>query len=423
MKYLRLASLLALFAAGPSLASLAAQVGTTTDVLTGVVKDDRGQPVAEAVIEATSLETQVTRTAKTDLRGRYTLLFPDGGGQYRLIVRAIGKTPVMRTIARLADEDRLVTNITLGTVATQLEEIVVRGRPAPRADPNGGPPTPGSTERNFNPNLTARLPIDASDLSLLATLAPGVVAVAGSDSTAAGFSVAGQRPSSNSTTLDGLTFGGLTVPQDAVRNTRVITNSYDVARGQFSGGQVASTTRSGTNAIQGSGNYSLRNRELALSSEDSTAFGQGYSQQQLSAGFGGPLVKNKAFYFLSGQGRLRDDGLQSLLSASPASLTRLGLAPDSASRFLGFLARNDLPLLTSDSTTNRSANDFSGLARVDLNLTATQTLTLRGDARQNRTEPTGVGSLSVPASGGITRSSGGGGMATLSSRFGRQLIN
>lgn len=423
MKYLRLASLLALFAAGPSLASLAAQVGTTTDVLTGVVKDDRGQPVAEAVIEATSLETQVTRTAKTDLRGRYTLLFPDGGGQYRLIVRAIGKTPVMRTIARLADEDRLVTNITLGTVATQLEEIVVRGRPAPRADPSGGPPTPGSTERNFNPNLTARLPIDASDLSLLATLAPGVVAVAGSDSTAAGFSVAGQRPSSNSTTLDGLTFGGLTVPQDAVRNTRVITNSYDVARGQFSGGQVASTTRSGTNAIQGSGNYSLRNRELALSSEDSTAFGQGYSQQQLSAGFGGPLVKNKAFYFLSGQGRLRDDGLQSLLSASPASLTRLGLAPDSASRFLGFLARNDLPLLTSDSTTNRSANDFSGLARIDLNLTASQTLTLRGDARQNRTEPTGVGSLSVPASGGITRSSGGGGMATLSSRFGRQLIN
>ena len=91
MKYLRLASLLALFAAGPSLASLAAQVGTTTDVLTGVVKDDRGQPVAEAVIEATSLETQVTRTAKTDLRGRYTLLFPDGGGQYRLTPRHSGK--------------------------------------------------------------------------------------------------------------------------------------------------------------------------------------------------------------------------------------------------------------------------------------------------------------------------------------------
>src|SRR5438445_5269800 len=93
---------------------LSAQVGTTTDVLTGVVKDETGQPVADAVVEATSLETQVTRTTKTDARGRYTLLFPDGGGQYRLIVRSIGKTPVMRTIGRTSDEDRLVTNVTLG---------------------------------------------------------------------------------------------------------------------------------------------------------------------------------------------------------------------------------------------------------------------------------------------------------------------
>ncbi|HTL04892.1 MAG TPA: carboxypeptidase regulatory-like domain-containing protein, partial [Gemmatimonadales bacterium] len=248
MRLLRFTALLALLCSAAA-SGLRAQVGTTTDVLTGIVKDDTGAPVADAVVEATSLETQVMRTTKTDARGRYTLLFPDGGGQYRLIVRAIGKSPVMRNVARVADEDRLVTNVTLGTVATRLDEIVVRGRQAPRVDPNGGPPTPGATERNFNPNQTARLPIDASDFTILATLAPGVVSVAGSDSTAAGFSVAGQRPSSNSTTLDGLTYGGASVPQDAVRNTRVITNSYDVARGQFSGGQVASTTRSGTNVI------------------------------------------------------------------------------------------------------------------------------------------------------------------------------
>ncbi|HEV8599064.1 MAG TPA: carboxypeptidase regulatory-like domain-containing protein [Gemmatimonadales bacterium] len=421
MRLARAALLVLLALTGP--AALRAQVGTTTDVLTGVVKDDAGQPIVDAIVEATSIETQVVRTTKTDQRGRYTLLFPDGGGQYRLIVRSIGKTPVMRTIARMADEDRLVTNITLGTVATRLQDVVVRGNQGPRIDLGGGPPTPGSTERSFNPNQTARLPIDASDLTILATLAPGVVAVSGTDSTAAGFSVAGQRPSSNSTTLDGLTFGGVTVPQDAVRNTRVITNSYDVARGQFSGGQVASTTRSGTNMLQGSGNYSLRDRGLSLSIEDSTAFAQGYTQHQLSAGFGGPLVKNRAFYFLSGQGRLRDDGLQSLLTASTASLTRLGLAPDSATRFLGFLAQHGLPLATDDSLTSRSSNDFSGLARFDLNLTSNQTLTLRGDARLNRIEPTGVGTLSVPASGGTTRSSGGGVMATLSSRFGLKLIN
>src|SRR2546428_5206790 len=47
------------------------------------------------------------------------------------------------------------------------------------------------------------------------------------------FSVAGQRPTANRITLDGLSYGGAMVPQDAVRSTRVVTNSYDVARGQL----------------------------------------------------------------------------------------------------------------------------------------------------------------------------------------------
>src|SRR2546426_8085307 len=81
----------------------------------------------------------------------------------------------------------------------------------------------------------SRLPIAASDLSVLATLAPGVVGIAETDSTRPAFSVAGQRPTANRITLDGLSFGGVMVPQDAIRSTRVVTNTYDVARGQFSG--------------------------------------------------------------------------------------------------------------------------------------------------------------------------------------------
>jgi hypothetical protein len=174
---------------------LSAQVGTTTDVLTGLVKDSTGKPIPDAIVEATSLETQVMRTTKTDPRGRYTILFPDGGGQYRLIVRSIGKTPIMRTIARQADEDRLVTNITLGVVATRLEDVVVRARPAQAVGRGGeGPPTPGSTERAIPADRAARLPIDAGDLTILATLAPGVVSVTGSDSTAAGSRWRGSGP-------------------------------------------------------------------------------------------------------------------------------------------------------------------------------------------------------------------------------------
>ena len=90
-------------------------MGTSTDLLIGVVTGDQGRPLADVLVEAQSLETRVTRTTRTDAKGRYTILFPDGGGQYRLTVRAIGAVPVQRTIARQTDEDRIVTNVTLSS--------------------------------------------------------------------------------------------------------------------------------------------------------------------------------------------------------------------------------------------------------------------------------------------------------------------
>src|SRR5207302_547618 len=106
--------------------------------------------------------------------------------------------------------------------------------------------------------------------------------------TEADFSVAGQRSTANAITLDGLSLGGGSVPQDAIRSTRVVTSSYDAARGQFSGGLVASTTRSGKNIPQGSFTYTLRDRSLAWGQVTASPFGQGYTQNQLSGGMGGP---------------------------------------------------------------------------------------------------------------------------------------
>ncbi len=222
----------------------AAQVGTTTDIITGTVTGPDNQPLPGAVVQATSLETQVSRQRTTDARGRFTILFPDGGGQYQLVVRYLGLAPARVAIARQADEDRLVANVQMEVAAVSLDAVTVRARAPQRGVER---PTPGSTERNLAPEVIARLPIDASDLNTLATLAPGVVGIGETDSTSAAFSVAGQRSTANNVTLDGLSFGSGSVPQDALRATRVVTSTYDVARGQFSGGLVASTTRSGTN--------------------------------------------------------------------------------------------------------------------------------------------------------------------------------
>src|SRR5205085_326931 len=186
-----------------------AQVGSTTDIITGTITSPDGKPIVGARVDATSIETGVTRSRTTNDKGQYTILFPDGGGSYRM---------------------------------------------------------------------------------------------------AAAFSVAGQRPDQNQVTLDGLSFlGGTNVPTEAVRQTRVITNTYDVARGQFTGGQVATTTRGGTNSLAGSFSYALRDPHLEWATDQSTptTFGQGYTQHQLSGGIGGPIIQDKLFYFGAIQVRRR----------------------------------------------------------------------------------------------------------------------
>lgn len=397
----------------------AAQVGTTTDIITGTITGPDHRPLAEAMVQVTSLETQVSRERSTDPRGHFTIVFPDGGGQYQLLVRMLGMSPVHQLLVRQADEDRLVATIQMNPVGVEIPEITVRARTRRPTDRT----PPGSTERNLNPELIDRLPIDASDLNTLATLAPGVVGVGATDTTDAAFSVAGQRTSANDITLDGMSFGSGSVPQDAVRSTRVVTNTYDVARGQFSGGLVASTTKSGTNVPQGSFTYNLRDQALAWGGVTSSPFSQGSTQQQLGGGMGGPIVRNKLFIFGSLQGRWRDQALTSLTTADDATLARLGVSPDSAARFIDLAGATGVPSTVSGIPDTHSTDNATGLLRLDWNPSGTETIMLRLDGRWNSQDPTRIGALALPATGGTSSGYGGGIMASLTSYFGGNFIN
>jgi hypothetical protein len=402
--------------------AIAAQVGGTTDIITGHVTGPDGQPLSGARVEVTSLETEVTRTRTTDQNGRYTILFPDGGGQYRMTVRYIGMQPATIALEREADEDRFVADVRMSAVATQLGAVVVRERAV--APPRGDRPEAGSTERVLTGEQLARMPVDPSDPNALAQLVPGVVGISATDTTPSGFSVAGQRPDQNQITLDGLTFGAAAVPQEAVRTTRVITNTYDVARGQFTGGQVATTTRSGTNVLQGSFNYSLRDPRLGWQPDDeSGAFNQSLRQHQLSGGLGGALRRNKSFVFGSAQLRRRTEDLQSLLAAGAPTLQRLGISPDSAARFQDVVQRYGVPTASAGVEgerlpDDRTADNLSTLARADFTLSESHSLMVRGDWRYATTAGFRVTPLAVPTHGGEQRSGGAGGMLQLSSTFG-----
>jgi hypothetical protein len=394
-----------------------AQVGSTTDIIMGRVLGANAVPVAEARVEVTSTETGITRRKTTNERGEFSILFPDGGGAYTLRVSFLGYAPYVANVQRQADEDRLEVVVQLTRNPQVLEAVTVRA--SNNRDNQQDRPAPGSTERSFNPAQLDRLPVDKGDLASIATLAPGVVGTPATDSTAATFSVAGQPMDQNQITLDGLSFGAGTVPQEAVRNTRVITSTYDVSRGQFTGGQVATTTRGGTNNVQGSMTYALRDPSLEFVDESSASFGQKYQQNSLSFGLGGPIVRDEMFVFGAASVSRRTNALSSLTAADARTLARLGASPDSVQHFLSRVAAYGVAPTLPGIPDERLNDQASAIVRLDWTLGELHTLTLRGDWRGSLQDATRISATSLPSSGGNLRTMGGGAMATLTSNFGR----
>lgn len=398
-----------------------AQVGSAVDVIVGTVTDSLGNPVAGATVEAYSIETQVTRKTTTNARGRYTIFFNDGGGQYRVTITMIGKTPALFNVARQPDDDRIMLDVVMGDRITRLQDLTVT---ANRGLPGGAnAPTPGSTERNFTAEQALRLPVDASDLAALAALVPGVIVTGGTDSTAAQFSIAGQSGTANNYTVDGISFGGDALPQDAIRNTRVITNTFDVARGQFSGGLVAASTRGGSNVVQGSLSGNLRSQSLAWGGTAGDVFNQGNTQQRLGGGFGGPILRDRFFAFGSFQLDHNAAPIASLTSANTDALDRLGANPDSVARFIALVNGTGLTSRAGPVDPTRSNDRFTGLLRLDANLSDRHSVTLRGDLRLNGQEPARIGATSLAQVGGTTEGNGGGVALSVSSRLGVSVTN
>ena len=394
-----------------------AQVGSTTDIIMGRAIGADSAPVAGARIEVTSAETGITRRKTTNERGEFSILFPDGGGSYTLRASFLGYAPFSMSVQRQADEDRLEVIVRLTRNPQVLQAVNVRA--TNNRDNQQERPAPGSTERNLSPAQLDRLPIDKGDLSSVATLAPGVIGSAATDSTPASFSVAGQPTSQNQITLDGLSFGSGTVPQEAVRSTRVITSTYDVSRGQFTGGQVASTTRSGTNNLQGTVSYSLRDPTLEFVDESSASFGQKFQQHSLSVGIGGPVVRDEMFVFGAASASRRTNPLSSLTAADARTLARLGASPDSVQRFLARINSFGVGATVPGIPDERLADQASAIVRFDWSLGESHTLTLRGDWRGSLQDGTRISPFAVPTTGGNLRTMGGGGLGTLTSTFGR----
>jgi hypothetical protein len=304
--------------------ALFAQV--TFSSIFGTVTDTTGAVVPGVEVKVTQQETNFTRTAVADESGKYVLnALPLG--TYRVEVSAPGfktfsQTGIALEVSRNARVDPIMD---VGGV-TEVVEITAD---APLVNT-----TDASVGRTVENKEILTLPLVNRDLYTLLTLTPGVdqadasnplgspaeISVVNGSSSGTG-SIAYYLDGGNNTA--GLRNTGNALPNpDAVQEFRVITNSYSAEFGRFSAGMVDVVTKSGANAIHGSVFEYLRNDALNANSWNSVTKPT-LRRNQFGGTFGGPVVKDRTFYFGSYSG-LRQHTTDSAKPVVPTALERVG---------------------------------------------------------------------------------------------------
>jgi hypothetical protein len=279
--------------------------------LEGIVFDPSGAVVPEAALELRNPATGQVRQTQTDANGFYSFPFLPVGNYELEIAKTGFVSKVVRGLALRVGETARV-DIRL-EIAHQRVEIQVDTRP-PLVE--AASPAIGDEIENRRVSL---LPLNGRQFSQLALLAAGAVppypnSATQQFNTAAlglGFSVNGQRSERNNFSLDGITLMepfaySLTVNPsvDAIREFRVVEDSYGTDQGITSGAQVNIASRSGANRFSGTAYEFLRNSALDAKNffDDPNSPIPPYRQNQFGASLGGPIRRNRTFFFTNYEG-------------------------------------------------------------------------------------------------------------------------
>jgi len=283
-------------------ASLSPVFGQASDGnIAGTILDSSGAVIPRATVELENVATGVKRTTETDQAGNY--LFQNVlVGRYRITARASGFTPAVLENVVVNLNRTTTANLTLsvGQVTTQVEVVEAAALIDTRTATIGS--AFSSQEAIYNP--ASSLPLGVYNLALLSA----GVASSGGLGLGEGPSVGGQRPRQNSFTIEGVdnnrkdvTGANIRVPNEAVAEFSALQNQYSAEFGHSTGGQFNVAIRSGTNEYHGAAYWYLQNRKLnAMDQADKR---QGitskprYDQNVVGANLGGPIQKNKLFFF------------------------------------------------------------------------------------------------------------------------------
>jgi hypothetical protein len=297
----------------------------------GRVADPTGAVLAEAAVRLTNEATGVARDTKTNASGDYSFLevVP---GVYTVEFELAGfKRNVSKNV--IVEVNGVVTLNTVLQIG-QAKEVVEVTSEAPLVDTT-------STQLGavVNDRSVSQLPLNARDTYQFLQLQPGVMSTVGSSNSivygsnnSGAVSVNGGRGRSNNFSVNGGDandqFVNLPTVQpspDSIQEFRVLTNTFDAEYGRNSGSIVNVVTKSGTNSFHGNMYEFFRNKVLNANGYCFSADGcpkPQFNQNQFGGTFGGPIKKDRTFFFASYEGRRIRQGVPSPAVTVPLAQER-----------------------------------------------------------------------------------------------------
>jgi hypothetical protein len=318
--------------------------------VSGTVKDASNAVVPNATVKATSIDTGVQQQVATNDQGFYS--FPDlPVGRYDIMIEKTGFKPYRRTGIAIDADSALIVDAAL-EIGEQTQAVTVSGSAvhAETSDTQMGEVISGAK--------MAAVPLNGRSYTDLLALQPGVVpatsltsntqqdvgvsALSPSGGLNPGtISINGQREFSNAFIVNGsdaeedVNSGTTIIPNlDSIAEFRILTSNFDAEHGEHSGGQINVVTKSGTNDFHGNAFEFLRNTNLDARNYFSPTRGA-FDQNQFGGTFGGPIRKNKMFFFADYQGTRLTQGVDTGQIPVPSMQDRSGNLLDLASSLTG----------------------------------------------------------------------------------------
>jgi len=305
-------------------AFLAVDALAQTASIVGTVKDPSGAVLPGVSITIKNTGTGLTRELITNETGDYTVpLLPIG--TYEIGAGLPGFKTATKSGITLKIDDRIRVDFKL-EVGDITEKIVVT-ETAPLVQ------SENASIGNVIDNVKiVELPLDGREFYQLARLNPGVYEPAQNSTIGfrGGFNVAGASEVTNSYSLDGVENMDMASNQpahrpsvDTIQEFKVLTGTYSAEYGRHSGGQIIVTTKSGTNELHGTGFEFYRNSKMDAKNFFNTGNKQPFNRNQFGGTLGGPINKNRTFFFAGFEGN-RAHEQQTVLSTVPSEKMRTG---------------------------------------------------------------------------------------------------